>query len=163
MTNDAEDLESRFTSLEDASRNLSADVRGLNATLLVVADLQTKQREQAARMEKAEAEARSAKQLATDQDRRNLMIWRWGALILAVVLSVISLLLYFLLTQHVNDLIDAQAQDRYQQCQLRNAGTVASYTREEALAKLESDPDIARLHSDSAKVLRRAVLQCRKP
>jgi hypothetical protein len=156
-----ESFETRFASLEDASRNLSADVQALNSTLLVVADLQSKQREQALRMEKTESDAREAKLAAEDQDRRVKNVGRAIALALAIILPLASILMYWGLTQHVNDLIADQQALRYEQCLQRNLATQANIDRELALAEMDKDSDVSKIHSDSAVSLRKGLVTCK--
>jgi cell division protein ZapA (FtsZ GTPase activity inhibitor) len=161
-THDEEDLDARFAGLEAASRGLSADVTALNSTLLVVADLQRKQREQAARQQKTEQEIAAARQMNAERDARTRTATRAFATALAILIPLISILVYWSLIVHVNELLSTQSADRFTGCQVRNDATRENATRENALGQLESDPKLKALHLDSAAQLNRSLVNCDK-
>lgn len=162
MSIEREDLESRFASLEDASRNLSGDVTALNQTLLVVADLQRKQREQALRQEQTERELASAKKISEDRDARTRTATKLISVSLGILIPVVSVLVYLSLLLHVNDLLSQQTSDRYASCLTRNQATMENQRREKALGQLEDHPELKALHLNSAAELGRAIVDCEK-
>lgn len=160
MIDDGRTFEERFASLEDASRALSADVSALNLTLQVVAQLQIEQREQAARQAKTEEAIKAAKVESEMRDTRTRKVVNTVALTLAVLLPLVSILVYWSLIQHVNQLLQAQQTGLYSSCTVRNEATMANVLREKELAKTEPLPAIAKIHQDSAVALSKSVVDC---
>ncbi len=160
MATELPELESRFASLEQASRSLSADVTALNRTLEVINELQSEQREQKHRQEMAELEIARGKALAEARDRRARGVFRFVLTAMLIIVPAVSALVYWSLILHVNDLLNEQKRTTYNGCLLRNQVPVLNAEREEALTKVETDPAVAKIHSDSAKALREATVDC---
>lgn len=161
-SDDEPGFEARFASLEEASRNLSTDVIALNATLLVVAELQTEQREQGRRQEKAEQQIRMTRQLAEQREARTRSVLRLGGIVAGVLLPVVSILVYVSLIGHVNELLAQQRSAQYTNCGIRNQVPLLNAQREFLLAGLEKDPRLKAVHQESARQLTNSVVDCRK-
>ncbi len=160
-------FEDRFASLEEASRLLSRDVSALNTTLMVVADLQRAQAEQEERQRKTEQAIDSAKTASAARDARTRRSLATLALGLAILLPVASILMYLALIGRVNQMLIDQRKGFFTSCQTRNIASRQNAEREVILARLEKDPQIARVHTDSAAALRMSLIDCsqylRKP
>lgn len=160
--NERDDLESRFASLEDATRSLSGDVTALNSTLQIVAELQRKQREQALAQEQIAHDIETAKAASAARDARTRTATKMVGVSLGILIPVVSALVYLSLLLHVNDLLSQQSADRYAGCVTRNQATMENQRREQALGELEKNPDAKVLHLNSAKELGRALVDCEK-
>lgn len=154
--------EQRFAGLENASRVLSADVTALTNTLQVVADLQRQQRDHAAKQAATETEVRKQKDLSLERDRRQRNALRATATMAIIMLAAASFLVYFTMLRHVNGLLDQQKQDRYTGCLTRNEGTKENIRREEVLARIDDTAAKRELHSQSAQMLGKALIDCNK-
>jgi hypothetical protein len=157
---DLEELQTRFESLEVACLSLTDTVLALNETLIVVADLQREQREQARRQEKTEQEIVAARETSAARYARTRTATRWIALGMSVLIPVVSVIVYVSLLVYVQDLLRASNKDRFANCQLRNGSTVAGIRREMALADLEKDPAKKQVHLDSAAELTKTQIDC---
>jgi hypothetical protein len=160
VNEDEREFESRFKSLEDASRALSSDVSALNETLIVVGELGRRQREQAEKIAAAEDQVISAKRIADARDARTRRVVNMVAVTLGVLLPVVSILVYLALIQHVNELLTEQYRTSYTSCTLRNQVNLDNAEREGKLASIEKDPEVARIHSSSAEQLRASLVDC---
>jgi hypothetical protein len=162
MIDDDRSFEERFASLEEASRALSADVSALNLTLQVVAQLQTEQREQATRQAKTEESVKTAKVESELRDARTRQVVNMVALTLAVLLPLVSILVYWSLLNHVNSLIAQQQADRFASCTVRNAATLENVRRETELGKIEPNDTVRAIHVQSAQILQKGVIDCNR-
>lgn len=154
-------IEERFASLEASNESLIGHVQALTKALEVVADLQTQQQALAARneetrnfLEKRQAEA----ELRIDRARRSASLIGFG---FAILLPLVSILVYATLIQHVNELLAQQAKSRLISCSIRNEGTMSNIRREQTLADLEKDPAVKHAHENSVIELRRSLVDCK--
>lgn len=153
-------LEERFASLEESTLTLSTDVKGLTAAIGIVNAIQTKQ---SAIERRAEEVRRAMDERNTEQEeriRRTRRATNLVGLTLAVLLPVASIIVYVVLLQHVNTLLDRQAQDRYASCVARNLGTEAGIRREQTLARLEKNDELKAAHTRSARELATSLINC---
>jgi hypothetical protein len=160
MSEDTSDQ--RFAGLENASRNLSADVTALNNTLQVVAELQRQQRDQAAKQAATDTEISKQKKASLERDRRQRNALRSTATAAILLLAAASFLVYFTMLNHVNGLLEQQKQDRYSGCLTRNEGTEENIRRELVLSRIDDTAAKRELHAQSAKMLGTALVDCNK-
>lgn len=152
----------RFESLEDASRNLSADVNALNTTLEVVADLQRRQQAQEQQNAETQAAVAHATRVANEREARTRFTMRVLAIGTGVLLILVATLVYLTLLQHVGRLLKEQNKTAYASCTQRNAGVMANADREDALAAAETNPALRKIHLDSARSQRASTIDCQK-
>jgi uncharacterized membrane protein len=157
---DLEELQSRFESLEVACLSLTTTVHALNETLIIVADLQRGQREQALRQEKTEVALATARDVAAARYARTRTVTRWIALGMSVLIPIVSVIVYVSLLVYVQDLLRSSNKDRYANCQLRNGTTEALVRREEALGRLEEDLARKAVHISTASELEQTKIDC---
>lgn len=155
-----QELEARFATLETACLNLSTNVTALTDTLIIVADLQRQQREQAQRQEKTERELAAAQAISAARYLRTRTVTRWVALAMSVLIPVVSIIVYGSLLVYVKDLLHSQNKDRYANCLTRNKATTESIRREELLGRVDKDPEVRKVHLDSAEELAKSQLDC---
>lgn len=153
-------FEERFASLEESNRALAADVRTLTSTLRVVNDLQKEQAEQRTRQDEADRKLISAKTEADERDARTRKIVGGVSLALAIVLPLVSMLVYFSLIQHVNELLQSQQMSFFKSCSIRNQATRDNIARELALADADKDKDVKQIHTASAQALSKSIVDC---
>lgn len=160
MSNDEHQFEERFASLEEASRALSADVVSLNKTLTVVNELQVSQREQAAKIAAAEANAVTIQKATEEREARTKRVFNAMWLSLGILLPIVSIAVYASLIMHVNALLTEQYANSYKSCMVRNQGTLDNADREGQLAHADKDPDVIRIHAESEAKLRKGIVDC---
>jgi hypothetical protein len=153
-------LERRFATLEDASRNLSLDVQALTETLKVVSQLQVEQREQRRKQNQLDADIIQARRDSVERNNRTRKTFLWGIGALAVILPLVSVLVYWALLSNVNQLLKEQRVNSFNSCSTRNQSTLDQAARERALADAEKDADLRAVHSRSAEQLRAATVDC---
>lgn len=150
----------RFLSLEQSNRSLAADVRALTSTLTVVNELQERQRQTMKKQAEIDRSITQNERHAKEREKRSLRVVLGVGLALAVLLPLVSLIVYAGLLRHVNELLDQQQAVAYQSCIARNEGASNSADREATLARLEADPQVKALHANSAAALRKSLLDC---
>ncbi len=155
-----DDFETRFASLEAASRSLSLDVRTLNETLQVVGALQKEQAETRRRQDEADRNLAIAKSEADARESRTRRTFGGVSLALAILLPVVSMVVYYSLIQHVDDLLAAQRANSFMSCTIRNEAAKANIQRELTLADLEDRAALKTVHRDSAQALRASLVDC---
>lgn len=155
-------IETRFKDLEDSNARLAADVRALTSMLQVVNDLQIEQRAAQRRADATEKKVQAVESAANERIARTRQAVNIAAATLAVLLPVVSIIVYISLINHVNDLIDVQNRNAYTNCNIRNRGTMENADREGALAKLEDNPALKKIHTDSSVKLRGSLTDCSK-
>lgn len=153
-------FEERFTTLEASNVSLAADIRALTTTLKVVNELQVEQRAQARRVEDTEKVVSSNKSETDERLARTRRSVNVATLAMAILLPVVSIIVYLVLIDHVNDLLDENSSDRRAACENRNAGTQADVDRERLLAQIEDDPMAKKIHSDSATEIAKSKIDC---
>lgn len=155
------DDDARFASLEASSDSLAGDVKALTQVLTVVADLQSEQQAQARRNE----ETRKFIEKQQHENERRIERARSSSkligLAFAVLLPIVSILVYATLLQHVNNLLDEQAKNRLVSCGIRNEATLSNIRREQTLADLEKDPAVKHAHENSVEELKRSLVNCK--
>lgn len=153
-------MEERFASLEQSNVALASDVRALTATLQIVNELQVEQRAQARRqmeLDEAVAQTRHETDLRLRRTRRAVNV---ATLSVALLLPLVSIIVYLVLLDHVNDLLDRNSADRVAACQARNEGTMANVKRERLLASIANEEREARIHSQSADEIEKSLIDC---
>jgi hypothetical protein len=155
-------LERRFATLEEASRNLSLDVQALTETLKVVSQLQVEQREQRRKQTELDEAIVQARRDAQERNARTRKTFLLGIGALAVILPLVSVLVYWSLLANVNQLLREQRATSYASCQTRNQSTADQAAREQALADAEKDQTLRVVHSRSAEQLRSGTVNCSK-
>ncbi len=154
-------FESRFATLEESNRMLAADVRALTAALQVINQLQREQREAAERARRTDARVGEVEKEARLRAARTQRVVGFGTLTLAVLLPLVSLIVYASLIGHVNDLLNQQAEDRLAACKQRNIGTQVNVDRERELGLLEPAGSQRRaIHLESSKKLAATAINC---
>jgi hypothetical protein len=153
-------LEERFASLEESTRSLSADVRSLVVALQAIKEIEARQREIATRTAATETKLSKAEVAAKEREKRTRKAVGMTGLAMAVLLPAVSILVYWSLISHVNDLLDQGRKDRLASCQTRNGGTQSNLDREQILARLEKDPAARKAHADSAEQLSHSLVDC---
>lgn len=155
-------FEERFSSLERSNVALAADVRALTETLQIVNELQIEQRAQARRAIETE-ERLDANKTDTDlrlaRTRRSINV---ATVAMAILLPLVSIIVYLVLIDHVNDLLSENDTDRRAACDTRNQGTQADIARERRLAEFETNPELKKVHSDSADQIAKSLIDCDK-
>ncbi len=146
--------------LDEGSRMLRDDVKGLTDTLHLLQDVQDKQR--LAELENIKTRAKVTEIQRETQERGNRLRRSIGmvGLALAILLPLVSTLVYISLIEHVDNLLSQQRTDRIAACQARNAGTQGNIAREEQLAILDENPAVQKAHRDSVIALRGSLLNC---
>lgn len=162
MTVTADDFDARFSSLEASNRLLAQDVRALTATIQIVSDLQIEQRKINERNAETERKVATVAKETDEKIAHNRQRATRTAVILAILLPIVSIVVYALLIDHVNELLNQQAHDRKAACLTRNAGTLADARREESLAAIEVNPTAKAIHEKSAAEIRGNVINCAK-
>lgn len=157
---ESDDFGQRFASLEAASRNLSLDVQSLDETLKIVNALQVEQKAQRERQDQADLNLAIAKDAADQRDMRTRRISVGVALALAIVLPIVSILIYGALIHHVSNLLTTQKAGFYASCMTRNQATLDNIKRERLLAEAETNPKVRKIHLDSAASLGRGLPNC---
>lgn len=157
---DPNDFENRFASLEQASKALSVDVQTMTAMLRVVGDLQKEQAEQRRRQDEADRALLEAKAATDAREARTRRTFGGVALTLSVILPLVSIMVYWSLIQHVDDLLAAQKASFYNSCQTRNEATRANAKREALLAEADKDKAVEQIHRDSVVALNKAIVDC---
>lgn len=155
-------FEERFTTLESSNNRLAADVRALTATLQIVNELQIEQRAAARRADETNQRIDAGK---TDTDYRIMRTKRSiqvATFAMAILLPLVSIVVYLVLIDHVNDLLRENDADRRAACETRNRGVMADYERERQLAATERDPDLKKVHADSAAKIHSSIINCAK-
>lgn len=155
-------FEQRFASLEESNRLLAADVRTLTATLQVVNDLQLEQAKQRRITDETAAKVAVVEIDTQERIKRTRRASLSIAFGLAILLPLVSTLVYLSLLQHVNDLLQAQKRSSYQSCLIRNQATEENASREEALARLDPAKVTRDLHAESARKLRGSMIDCNR-
>lgn len=163
MTDESASFEQRFASLDAASRTLSGDVAALNDTLQVVTALQKEQAEQKLRQAAVENQVTETIKRTKARDRRNRNAIFGVAIGLAVLLPIVSILVYASLITHVNLLLTQQDVQRYQNCLGRNAATMENSDRERKLGDIETNAALKEIHLDSSRTLKATVRACVQP
>lgn len=153
-------LEERFASLEESTRSLSADVRSLVVALQAIKEIEARQREIATRTAATEAKLSKAEIAAKAREKRTRKAVSTIGLAMAVLLPAVSILVYWSLITHVNNLLDQGRQDRLASCQTRNGGTQSNLDRERILANIVKDPAERKVHADSAEQLSHSLVDC---
>lgn len=153
-------IDAKFAALEEASRSLSADVQTLNSHLEVVNKLQTEQREISRRNEETQRHLNKVETEAVERSKRTQRVLRWVGWGMAVLIPLVSILVYWSTIAHVNDLLSQSRAERLRGCEIRNEATRAHQRREDALAAAESDPLKKRIHEESARELTRLTVDC---
>jgi hypothetical protein len=144
-------FEERFTSLERSNLALAVDVRALTETLQIVNELQIEQRAAARRA--ADTDLRLAR------TRRSINV---ATIAMAILLPLISIIVYLVLIAHVNNLLNENDADRQAACNTRNQGTMADIARERRLAAFETNKELKKVHTDSADEISKSVIDCKK-
>ena len=171
--NPGNDVETQLRTLNASNKQLSIDVRALTDAVMLVQKLDAEQQEM--KLKAAEAEKRIAEVDLVTQDKIN-RTRRAGivaAAFAAVVIPVVSILVYLALINHVNQLLDEQREqaaalqetanrNSFTSCTTRNMAAVENAQREEELAKIETDPRVVRIHAESAAKLRTTLNDCSK-
>lgn len=153
-------FEERFATLEASNNSLANDIRALTATLQIVNELQIEQKAQARRQLEAETMAavdKKATEVRLDGQRRAINV---AAIAVAILLPLVSLVVYLFLLNHVNDLLDRNSSDRQAACEARNAGTQADVRREQLLADISDDPAERKIHQDSSDEIAESLIDC---
>lgn len=146
-------FDERFASLEDSNRALAANVLALTQSLRVLSDIQTQIRDQKQRQDEADKALVLAKDEADARDARTRQVTKVGGFSLAIVLSLVAILVYGALINHVSDLLADQRAQFYKSCLTRNAATMSNVVRELALAAADKDKDVKAIHERSAREL----------
>lgn len=158
----ANDIEERFASLDEASRSLSIDVAALNDTLRTVAALQVEQRAQRDRQAETDRKVAQTQHESSERDRRTRRALFSVGLGLAILLPLVSALVYASLLVHVNDLLAQQNAARFENCKTRNMATLENAKREEILGRLEDNLQLKQIHLNSATDLRKGLVDCNR-
>lgn len=153
-------MEERFASLEESNKALASDVRALTTTLQVVNELQIEQRSQSRRQTEMDAQLALTKQETEARLARTRRSVTVATLAMAVLLPVVSIIVYTVLIAHVNDLLDRNSADRRTACDQRNEGTMANVRRERLLASIETDEQARRIHTQSADEIESSLIDC---
>lgn len=153
-------FETRFASLEEASRSLSLEVISLSDALRIVAQIRQEQSAQRQRQDEADRALLEAKNAADVREARTRRVFGGVSLALAVLLPLVSILVYWALIQHVGDLLTAQKQGFAVSCQTRNQAVMDNARREQQLAEAETDARVKRIHEESAEALTKNIVDC---
>jgi hypothetical protein len=154
------EMRESFDALKEASDTLNLNVEALNHTLQAVNALQVEQARQKKVQEKAEQDLEAARIESEQRDARTRRTFTFVGLSLAVLLPLVSLLVYAALLNHVNDLLDQQQASRYSNCIARNQATTENIRRELELAKIGDDPKVMAIHRQSAEELAKGQVDC---
>ncbi len=157
---DPNDFEGRFASLEQASKALSLDVQTMTAMLRVVGDLQKEQAEQRRRQDEADRALLESQAATEARETRTRRTFGGVALTLSVILPLVSIMVYWSLIQHVDNLLAAQKASFYTSCMTRNEATRANARREALLAEADKDAAVEKIHRDSVDALNAAIVDC---
>lgn len=155
------EMRESFIKLGASNEALTARVADLTDTLKIVHAMQVRQTEMKEKQELVEAEVIAHKHESEERDRRTRRIFTFAGVALAVILPLVSILVYAALLNHVNDLLDQQKDGFYKTCLTRNQATNDNIRRESLLAKYETNPDIKAIHTDSAQQLTKSIIDCR--
>lgn len=160
MADSPASFDERFASLEQASRSLSLDVQGLNKTLIIVAELQKEQQVQRRRQDEADALIIATKTEHDEREHRLRRTFGGVSLALTVLLPLASIIVYWVLIDHVSDLLDNQKKGFFNSCTVRNQATRDNITRETALSAADPNPATRKIHNESAEALRKSIVDC---
>lgn len=160
IPDEADRFETRFAGLEAASRLLSADVQALTSSLMVVAELQRQQREQAIKQAEIEATVALQKEQVDEREVRTRKAFKNLGLALAIILPLISIGVYLSLLNHVNNMIDNNNKQAYASCSARNASQLQNAARERSLASYETNVHIKDIHLKSAYSQEHTLSNC---
>ena len=146
--------------LDDSNRMLAADVKALADTISTVNALQIEQRRQQRENEETARRVTQVEKEADARIRRTRQTINLTTGALAVLLPLVSILVYLSLLNQVQGLLDQQARDRVTSCKQRNIGTQANIDRERKLASYTTDPRTAAAHTESANQLEKSIIDC---
>ncbi len=150
----------QFRILDEGNRMLAGDVRGLTESLALLQQLQENQRETDRRAREAQANVNRVERESTERNARVRRSFTLATGAMAILLPLVSILVYASLIQHVDNLLSQQRRDRIASCQARNAGTLGNIAREEILAELDENPAVQKAHRDSVVALRASLIDC---
>jgi hypothetical protein len=155
-------IEHRLESSEEQSRALTGSVQDLTGALHALEEVR---RKQSAAEKRTDALAEQT--VATDEESRARSSRLWRAMIglaagAGLLMLVINVLMFAGLTNYIVDLLEQQRADRIASCEKRNEATLSNIRREEGLAAAEPAPELARIHRESARELRRVIVDCEK-
>lgn len=150
----------RFSTLEGSNLSLAAEVQGLTKVLNVISDLQVEQRRIRETAEQAEREVKRVEREATARDHRARQVTSRWTLAAAVILPLVSIIIYVALLDHVNRLLNETDESRIRVCETVNSGTSANIQREQILASAETHSALRQAHERSVAALRRSIVNC---
>jgi hypothetical protein len=154
------EMRESFDSLKEASDNLALNVEALNHTLQAVNALQIEQARQKEVQEQAEKDLETARIESEQRDARTRRTFTFVGLALAILLPLVSIIVYAALLKNVNDLLDDQKSGFYNTCLTRNQATVENIRREQQLAKFEDNAQLKAIHLQSAEELAKGKIDC---
>lgn len=141
-----ETYDQQLSDLRDSSSQLSVDVNALTSTIAALGNIQQRQNEMELAMEHA-------------RDRQRNIFLK-GALGLLGILFVVTIVVYLLLLNNVERLIDDNNKQAYASCTNRNRTQLENAERETKLAAIETNDVARQIHLDSAKQLRETLSDC---
>lgn len=153
--------EDRFASLEASNDLLTGHVKALTDAISIVNELQSEQQAMARRNEETRKMIEKRQAETEARIERNRVSSRLVGFAFAILLPVVSILVYATLLQHVNNLLEQQAKNRLTSCGIRNEGTLSNIRREQTLADLEQDPAVKHAHENSVAELKKSLVNCK--
>ncbi len=153
-------LEERFAALEASNTSLGADVQALTATLGILSEVQTEQREMARKNAEVSRRVRDVENEARERAARAQRVATRVAVAAAILLPLASLLVYYVLFSQLTGLLNQTRAERIKSCEARNSATMSNARREGRLAAVEPNPDVAKIHAESARELSAALVNC---